>query len=262
MDLLQRLCMRIDAARRRGHGFTVNFSGVVDGRAIDRYKTRRHFFDQSRVADIPRGGNDNSLRLIARFEKVNEILPAKSVDGFLAAANRPADRMIFEKIQVEKIVHVVIRRVFGLRDLLQNDGSLALDLFGIETGVQKDITQEIDRQRQILVEHLGVIASILFGGKRIDDAADGVHLFGDLRRAAALGTLEQQVLDEVGNAVFSFAFMARAVLHPDAETHRAILRHVMRYNADAVVENGFGEHQSWLSNQAGASAADGLSPVS
>ena len=40
------------------------------------------------------------------------------------------------------------------------------------------------------------------------------------------------------------AFMARAVFDPDAETHRAMIRHLVGDHADTVVEDGLGEHGS------------------
>ena len=70
-------------------------------------------------------------------------------------------------------------------------------------------------------------------------AAHGVHLFGDLRGAAPLRAFEKQMLDEMREAVFGFAFVARAVFDPDAETHRAMLRHFMGHDPNAVVEDGF-----------------------
>src|SRR6185295_13805460 len=116
--------------------------------------------------------------------------------------------MILEEIDAEKIMDVIVRGVLRLRDLLQDYRSFALDFLGIETGVEKDIAEQIDGQRQILVKNLGVIAGVFFGRKGIDHAADSIHLFGDLRRGAPLGALEEQMLDKVGNAVLGFAFMA------------------------------------------------------
>ena len=63
--------------------------------------------------------------------------------------------------------------------------------------MEKNIGQQIDRQRQILIEHLGVVTGMLLGRECVDHAADGVHFLGDLRRAASLGAFEEQMLDEV-----------------------------------------------------------------
>ena len=152
--------------------------------------------------------------------------------------------MVLEKIDTEKIVNVIVRGIFRLGNLLQDHRALALDFLGIETRVEKNIAEQIDRQRQVLVENLGVVAGMFFGGKGVDHAADGVHLLGDLRRAAPLRALEKQMLDEVGNAVLGVAFMARAVLDPNAQTHRTMILHLLRDHADAVVQNRLGEHGS------------------
>ncbi len=227
--------MGIHAACHRGDGLPRRFLSGVAIAAVDGAETRGHFLDQRRMANIACGGDDNPLGPIARFKKANDVFPAKARDGLLPAANRPADRMIPEEVEVKKIVDIIIRSVFRLRDFLENHGALALDLFGVETGMQENIAQQIDGQGQILVQHFGVVAGVLFGGKGVDNAAHGVHLFGDLRRAATLGALEKQMLDEVGDTILGRAFMTRAILDPDAETYRPIIRHVVRHDADAVV---------------------------
>src|SRR5690349_18642491 len=104
------------------------------------------------------GGDNHASRQITVADKADDVFTAKAVDGGDVAADRPAERMVGKEIQIEKIVDVIVGGVLGLRDLLKNDLPLALDLLGIENGMEKDVGQEIDRERQVLIQHFGVVA--------------------------------------------------------------------------------------------------------
>ena len=91
------------------------------------------------VAKVSRRGDDHAAWAVTGFEEFDKITTLKAVDGFLAAADRPANRMILEEIEAEQIVNVIVRRVFGLRHLLKNHRAFALDLVGIEARMEKNI---------------------------------------------------------------------------------------------------------------------------
>ncbi len=58
----------------------------------------------------------------------------------------------------------VVGRVLGLADLLQHHGALARQLLGIEGRVLQDVADDIDGERQVGREDLGVIGRLLAGG--------------------------------------------------------------------------------------------------
>ena len=126
--------------------------------------------------------------------------------------------MILEEVEAEKIMHIIVGGIFRLGDFLQDHRAFALDLFGIEIGMEKNIGQKINRQRQVFIEHLGVVASMLFGRERVEHPAHRIHFLSDLGGTAPFGAFEKQMLDKVGYAVLRSAFVARTVLHPDTET--------------------------------------------
>ena len=95
----------------------------------NRSQTRRHLVDDIAVAQVPCRCDDHATRPITQAEKLHEVFAAEAVHRRGGAANRPADGMIAKKVQAEKIVHVVIRRIIRLGNLLQDDGELALDFF-------------------------------------------------------------------------------------------------------------------------------------
>ena len=88
-----------------------------------------------------------------------------------------------------------------------------LDLFagevvGREGGVEHEIGQQIERGRDVLVEHLDVEADGLFAGKGVEVSADRVDLAGELLGGTRGRALEHHVLDEVGDTVDFRGFVA------------------------------------------------------
>ena len=71
---------------------------------------------------------------------------------------------------------------------------------GIEERVLDDVAEDLDGERQVLVEHLEVERGVLLGGEGVHVAADRVDLGRDPLRRAVLGALEHHVLDEVADA--------------------------------------------------------------
>ena len=160
------------------------------GEVPNRTQPGGDILDQRVVIEVARRGHDHAAGAIARFKKAEQVFPPEARHGFFPAADGPADRVVGEKVQPEQIVHVIVGRIFRLRNLLQDHRSLALDLVRVEGRMKKNVGQKIDRKRQVFVQNLGVIAGVLLGGECVDDAAHGVHFFGDLRRAAPFRAFE------------------------------------------------------------------------
>ena len=103
--------------------------------------------------------------------------------------------------QVEQVVNKIVRGIFGLRDLLEHDLTLAVDLFGVKARFEEQVGEQVNRHHQVLAQNLGVIAGILLAGEGVEHTSDRVHLLGDLRGGALLGALEEQMFDEMRDAV-------------------------------------------------------------
>src|SRR4030095_10622979 len=93
----------------------------------------------------------------------HEVFAVKLRNGSDVTGNWPAQGVILEKIQTKEVVHIVVRSIFGLGNLLKNNRSFPLDLVAVKIRMKKNIGQQIDRQRQIFIKHFGVIAGVLFG---------------------------------------------------------------------------------------------------
>src|SRR2546422_7368424 len=70
------------------------------------------------------------------------------------AEDRASERMALPELCGEEVMDQVVGRVLHHLDLLEHNRLFALELLGVEDRVQEDVGQEIDRERQVLVEHL------------------------------------------------------------------------------------------------------------
>src|ERR687891_420014 len=135
--------------------------------------------------------------------------------------------MILKKIEAKKIVDIIVRSIFRLGNLLQDHRSFALDLFPFEFRMKKDVGQQIDSERQVFVEDLGVIASMLFGREGIEDPSHRIHLLRNLRGRTPVRSFEKEMLYEVGDAILVMCLVTGTVFHPNSETHRTMIRHLL-----------------------------------
>src|SRR5438094_246712 len=117
----------------------------------------------------------------------------------------------------EQVVDKIVGRILGLRDLLDNDLALALDLRRIEDRFKKDVREQISRHRQILAEHFRVVTGVFLASERVQYSADGVDLFCDLRGGTLAGALEEQMLDKMRDPVLRRLLVTRSVLNPDSD---------------------------------------------
>ena len=88
--------------------------------------------------------------------------------------------MVLEEVLGEDLVHQVVGIVLVHLDLFQDDAALARDLLGVEDRMQHHVAENIDRDRQMLIQNFDVEADGFFAGEGVHVAADGVHLAGDV----------------------------------------------------------------------------------
>ena len=126
-------------------------------------------------------------------------------------------RLVREGGLLEVVEDDVVGRVVGLADLLQDHAALALQLLGVEGRVLQDVGEDVDGERHVVLQHLGVVGGLLARGVGVEVAADLLDLARRCRgRCARLGALEGHVLEQVGDAVV----LRRLVAGADADTRR------------------------------------------
>ena len=109
-----------------------------------------------------------------------------------------------------------------------------LDVVAIERGVQHDVRQDVDGQRQVLVQHLDVVAGVFLRRERIELAADRVDRLRDILGRPRPGALEEHVLDKVGDAVQLRLFVPRSGLDPNADRDGADVLHLLGQHNQTV----------------------------
>ena len=71
----------------------------------------------------------NTIWTISTIEKFDKVLSLKSRNGGRCPRNGPTQRMSAPEIEMKKIMHEIIGRIFDLRNLLTDDRTLPFDFF-------------------------------------------------------------------------------------------------------------------------------------
>ena len=88
--------------------------------------------------------------------------------------------MVLPEALREQLVDEIVGRVLDHLDFFEDDFLLALDIVGAERRVEDDVGQDVDGERQMLVEDLDVVAGVFLRGERVELAADRVDRLRDV----------------------------------------------------------------------------------
>ena len=80
----------------------------------------------------------------------------------------------------------IVGRVGDGADLLDDDVLLAHELVAVEGRLGQDVGEHVERERHVGLEHARVIGRAFGAGRRVEIAAHGLDLLGDLPRACAV----------------------------------------------------------------------------
>ena len=136
----------------------------------------------------------------------------------------------------EELVHEIVRRIFHHLDLLEHHLLLARDVLGIERRAQQQIGQYVHCPWKMLVEHLDVVASALLGGKGVQLSPNRIDLLGDILRRAVPCSLEEHVLDKVGDTGPRLGFVPRPAGQPGSKANRTNFGSGIGQQTETVVE--------------------------
>ena len=143
----------------------------------------------------------------------------------------------------EELVHEIVGRVLDHLDLFEDDLLLAPDFFVDERRPHDDVGEQVDGERQVLVEHLDVVARVLLRRERVQLTADRVDRLGDVLCRSGIGALEEHVLDEVGDPALRVALVTRSTRQPDADRHGTHLRHRLGDEAKTGIQHLADNHR-------------------
>ena len=116
--------------------------------------------------------------------------------------------MVTEHRREEDVTEGVLGIVVAHGDLLEHDVAFDFDVVAGTPTAQYDVGHQVDRQLEIGVKHVGVVAGVLAGGERVQFTAHGIHGLRDLNRRPGRRRLEQKVFQEVGGAGHALTFVA------------------------------------------------------
>ena len=125
----------------------------------------------------------------------------------------------------EHLVHEIVRCVLHHLDLFENHRLLFDDVGRRERRTQHHVAEQVERDLQVLVEHLDVVAGVFLGGERVQLAADRIDRLGDVLGGSGGRALEEHVLDEMCDPALGLGFVPRTPRDPDTRGDRTDVRH-------------------------------------
>ncbi len=116
-------------------------------------------------------------------------IPTEARDLLGRAENRPADRLIGKCGGVEKIENKIVGRIFDRADFLKDHAFFALQLRGVEYAIGEDVGENVERQRRVFGEHMGVVSGMFRAGRGVEIAARPSRFPRRLRAPSVAGCL-------------------------------------------------------------------------
>jgi hypothetical protein len=190
-----------------------------------------HQCDDVIVVDVARHRHHHAIRRVAADVEGMQLGPRHRRDRLDTADHGSTHRVIAEHRRQEDVPERVLRIVVAHRDLLQHDVAFHLDVVGRALAPQHDVGDQVDRQLQIGVEHVRVVAGVLAGGERVQLTAHRVDRLRDLHRRTRGRRLEQEMFEEVGGARHAVTLVARPDADPHSHGSRAHRRNEFRDDA-------------------------------
>ena len=152
------------------------------------------------VLDVAGGRDDDVARAVAARVVGRDVGVGERAHGRGAADHRAAELVLAEDAARREVVHEIGRVVLDHRDLLEHDLALRLERLVLEARARGHVAHDVERERQVLVEHAHVHDGRLARRERVQLGAEAIGDARDLDLVVALAALEEQVLDEMRDA--------------------------------------------------------------
>jgi hypothetical protein len=138
------------------------------------------------------------------------------------------------QIFCEQLMDQVVGRVLDHLDLFKDNLLLSTDVVTAERRVHDDVSEDLDGERQMLVQHFEVVARILLRRKGVHLPANGIDGLSDVFGASCRGPLEQHVLDEVSDAALLLCFVAGPASEPHPDAYGAYVGHPLCEESETI----------------------------
>lgn len=173
---------------------------------------------------------------------VHEVLAGVRRDLFRRPQNRLPQRLRAKLRLCQQVMHQIFGRVLVHRDFFQHNAAFLVQLLLVHRRVHHHVSDNVDGELNVLVDDLGVAAGAVLAREGVQLPADRVHFLGNLPDGALRRSLENHVLNEVGEAVFFRRFHHRTHMHPRADRHRPQMRQAFPQHTQAIGQHPFITH--------------------
>ena len=225
----------LDGQRRR----CVHRLGALRRRTrLDRFEEVLDALDDLVVLEAA-GGRDDDVRrpVVLGEEGVDLVAGERGHSGFVAEHLAPK-RMIREDRRRQQRMHLVVGRVLGHGQLLEDDVPFGVDLVRSEGGLRQHSRQQLEPERQLVGRQARVVRGVLARGERVHLAAERVDRLCDLARGLMLAAFEHEVLEEVRRAGQLGRLVTSPYGNPESGRNRSGVGHPLSDDADAVGQAG------------------------
>ena len=174
--------------------------------------------EQLIVVHVSRRGDHAVSPVVAAAVQDLQILGREGDERFRGAEDGvPVGMLRPERLRMQ-LEHEVVRRVGDPADLLQNHIALGLQVARAQQRPTHQVGEDLDRQRQIGVEHMSLIAGVVAAGEGIQSPAPDLQPQRELLGGPALGAFEDHVLQQMGDSQLAARLMGAG--GADVNTHR------------------------------------------
>ena len=168
-------------------------------------------FEHLLVGAVPGDGEDHVRAQVPALHVLDEVGAIHLVDEFDAAADVPAAGLLAVDGEAEEAAHPGAGVVVAPLELLLDDGALAVDLLLGEGGMEEHVGGYVDCRFEAVEGDDVPVAGEFLVRVGVERATGALDLLGDhVGAGAALGSLEDHVLEEVRDAVQALGLGAGA----------------------------------------------------
>ena len=159
------------------------------------------------LIEIPGNRNHGLPRIVVGLNIVQQILTSEPPDRLLPTQDRAAERMASQYLARVKLLHEIFRIVPDHTNFFQDDLFFFFDFFVRETGMVKQVCEEIQRSLKLLIQHLHVIGCRFTRREGIHLSTKCIDFARNFGGGALARSLEEHVFDEVGIACLGWLFV-------------------------------------------------------
>ena len=167
-----------------------------------------------------------------------DLVPRGGADRLGGPEDGATQGVVGPKRLGEEVVHDLFRRVLVHVDLLEDHLPLGIEIRRAEQRVLEHVGEVVHRQLDVLVEDPRVVAGVFLRGEGVHVSTHRVEVLRDVAGRPHLGSLEEQVLEEVTGTADRGRLVAGSCEDPEAERHGADARHPLRDHPQARGELG------------------------